>query len=251
MVDTKYDLCLDMTALIKSEIEEMNEASHNNEPHILTMLTELKQELNLNNKSVIKSEIEEVEEAQSTKYSEVEEAHNLAMVAGLKEDFSFEIKTVIKKETEERVNARLLSPPSEGNTNNGRLHKINEQKKEVKQKKGTHMKTAKQLKCQICQKTFSSNSYLKTHERLHNGDNPFKCQLCQKELSSPSSLKNHQFVHTGRDALAPYVKHSRANFDSFNRKLYLEPIMIHTTVCSHSASQLLTLPPILTEDKQS
>ena len=58
-----------------------------------------------------------------------------------------------------------------------------------------HLENRKKLKCQVCSSTFHSRSNLKTHEQIHTGEKPFKCEICGKDFSQSSNLKVHQKIH--------------------------------------------------------
>ncbi|KAI8438098.1 hypothetical protein MSG28_010733 [Choristoneura fumiferana] len=52
-------------------------------------------------------------------------------------------------------------------------------------------------KCDICLKTYSSQSALVVHKRLHTGERPFLCNYCPKSFSNRRMLVDHQRIHTG------------------------------------------------------
>ena len=52
------------------------------------------------------------------------------------------------------------------------------------------------LTCNVCQKKFSVNGYLKRHLRRHEGVKPYVCSQCPKCFYTLQELKSHQLVHS-------------------------------------------------------
>ncbi|CAH8829423.1 unnamed protein product [Trichobilharzia szidati] len=51
--------------------------------------------------------------------------------------------------------------------------------------------------CSICNKTFTKNSSLLRHERIHNMIKPFVCRFCGVGFTQSCSLTSHELIHTG------------------------------------------------------
>ena len=56
---------------------------------------------------------------------------------------------------------------------------------------------AKDIKCNVCHKTFKTKSKLIRHERSHTGEKPYPCEICLKSFSDKSNLVKHKKTHTG------------------------------------------------------
>ncbi|PSN46806.1 hypothetical protein C0J52_11187, partial [Blattella germanica] len=52
------------------------------------------------------------------------------------------------------------------------------------------------IKCEICDKSFDQNRYLKTHMLTHTDKHPFQCEICKKNFTLKKYLKSHMIIHT-------------------------------------------------------
>ncbi|RTG89840.1 uncharacterized protein DC041_0009858 [Schistosoma bovis] len=64
--------------------------------------------------------------------------------------------------------------------------------------KSNHNKKFQRLfNCTICHKTFTKNSSLTRHERIHNMIKPFICRYCNASFTQSFSLTSHELIHIG------------------------------------------------------
>ncbi|KAM3844374.1 zinc finger protein 75D-like isoform 2-T2 [Vipera latastei] len=59
----------------------------------------------------------------------------------------------------------------------------------------------KPYKCTECGKSFRRNNNLTSHKRIHSGEKPYECLECGKSFRKNSHLTSHKTIHTG---LKPY-----------------------------------------------
>ncbi|KAL6091885.1 hypothetical protein STEG23_002811 [Scotinomys teguina] len=53
----------------------------------------------------------------------------------------------------------------------------------------------KRYKCSTCEKTFSHRTNLRTHKRIHTGEKPYKCTKCAASFRQQSHLSRHMSSH--------------------------------------------------------
>ncbi|XP_055460765.1 zinc finger protein 597 [Psammomys obesus] len=52
-------------------------------------------------------------------------------------------------------------------------------------------------KCPDCDQSFSDNTYLVLHQKIHSREKRYKCSTCEKTFSHRTSLRTHRRIHTG------------------------------------------------------
>ena len=55
----------------------------------------------------------------------------------------------------------------------------------------------KPFRCRDCGKTFCTNWQLRDHTRVHTGEKPYRCKDCGKTFSTNTGLRHHTRVHAG------------------------------------------------------
>lgn len=59
--------------------------------------------------------------------------------------------------------------------------------------------------CDQCNVKFTSESQLRRHYVVHNGDKPFKCDLCDQRFARLEHKKRHMTIHTNEVSIFCYL----------------------------------------------
>ncbi|XP_012321251.2 zinc finger protein with KRAB and SCAN domains 3 isoform X1 [Aotus nancymaae] len=65
-----------------------------------------------------------------------------------------------------------------------------------------NVETPMSYKCDECERSFTQNSGLIEHKKIHTGEKPYQCNACGKGFTRISYLVQHQRSHTGRNILS-------------------------------------------------
>ncbi|XP_046495339.1 zinc finger protein with KRAB and SCAN domains 4-like isoform X2 [Equus quagga] len=65
-----------------------------------------------------------------------------------------------------------------------------------------HIEAPVSYKCNECERSFTQNTGLMEHQKIHTGEKPFQCDACGKGFTRTSYLVQHQRSHTGKKILS-------------------------------------------------
>ncbi|XP_038580283.1 gastrula zinc finger protein XlCGF57.1-like [Micropterus salmoides] len=79
------------------------------------------------------------------------------------------------------------------------------------------------ISCSVCGKSFVLRSHLTEHMRRHTGEMPFSCSVCKKRFRYSGNVWRHMKIHTGEKALGGSVSDTVSNHTRSNTKRRSEP----------------------------
>nr|XP_007971539.2 zinc finger protein with KRAB and SCAN domains 3 isoform X1 [Chlorocebus sabaeus]XP_037861736.1 zinc finger protein with KRAB and SCAN domains 3 isoform X1 [Chlorocebus sabaeus]XP_037861737.1 zinc finger protein with KRAB and SCAN domains 3 isoform X1 [Chlorocebus sabaeus] len=65
-----------------------------------------------------------------------------------------------------------------------------------------NVETPMSYKCNECERSFTQNTGLIEHQKIHTGEKPYQCNACGKAFTRISYLVQHQRSHVGRNILS-------------------------------------------------
>ncbi|KAH8308372.1 hypothetical protein KR059_011315 [Drosophila kikkawai] len=175
--------------------QELSPQTHNFFPVDDTTEKPLKREVNPEELEG-KSEMEEIEPLDKTHLNQEEDSTQV-FVLNTELDKSNEEYIIINEEY--RINDNdFEATSSQGSPiaiHNGEYPQEASEEDSLAQKSDTNSED--QPKCEICNKTYSNPSQLKSHMRNHLTEKSYECEVCSKRFNAACNLTSHMRIHTG------------------------------------------------------
>ncbi|KAI4488064.1 hypothetical protein M0804_004912 [Polistes exclamans] len=89
------------------------------------------------------------------------------------------------------VSPKPIVKPSSNPVKNPKKEELPKRKRSGVKKNVRKRNRKKDLKCNYCNKHFSTDWYFKIHVAMHSGEKAFTCRLCQESFSNRYDLKKH------------------------------------------------------------
>ncbi|XP_015179294.1 PREDICTED: zinc finger protein MSN2-like [Polistes dominula] len=89
------------------------------------------------------------------------------------------------------ISPKPVDKPSSNLEENPKKEELPKRKRSGVKKNVRKRNRKKDLKCNYCNKHFSTDWYFKIHIAMHSGEKPFTCRLCEESFSNRYDLKKH------------------------------------------------------------
>ncbi|KAL2723691.1 gastrula zinc finger protein xFG20-1-like [Vespula maculifrons] len=144
-----------------------------------------------------------------------------------------DIKPLISPKTIDKSNINPEESPKQES------HK----RKKLGIKKNLRKKSRKKdLKCNYCNKHFSTDWYFKIHVAMHSGEKPFMCRLCQESFGNRYDLKKHLTNdHKNENISCNDCDFICSSYSSFDKHMKTHSTMVQSHKCPDCNSMFTTI----------